>query len=43
MAILYKKNIYKPDKLLYSQIIHAYYSEDGGEVGLTILGYSHFC
>ena len=45
VAIYYKKNKKDPTKLLYGEIIHAYADDKhpaGGQVGTTILGYSHF-
>lgn len=42
-AVLYSKNKKHPTKLLYSNIIHAYADDDkGGQIGISILGYSHF-
>ena len=42
VAVLYSK--YKKDntKVLYGKIIHSYDTEDGGEIGQTGLGRSHF-
>jgi len=42
VAVLYSKYNKDPSKILYGNIIHAYADDDGGQVGITNLGFSHF-